>query len=57
MLRSGDLFYIDYEDKVVNILKDIQIEEVIRLELWIFCNVCSIFCDDILVIMVSYDYK
>lgn len=57
MLRSGDLFYIDYEDKVVNILKDIQIEDVIRLELWIFCNVCSIFCGDILVIMVSYDYK
>lgn len=57
MSRSGDLLYTDYEDKAVNILKDTQIEEVIRLELWIPRNVCSTSCDDILVIMVSYDYK
>lgn len=55
--RSGDLLYTDYKDKADNILKDTQIEEVIRLELWIPRNVCSTSCDDILVIMVSYDYK
>lgn len=55
--RSGDLIYTDYEDKAVNIVNNTQIEEVIRLELWIPSNVCSTSCGDILVIMVSYDYK
>lgn len=55
--RSGDLLYIDCKDKAVNIVKNTQIEEVIRLELWIPRNVCSTSCGDILVIMVSYDNK
>lgn len=58
VIMNGDLVYVDYNDSIVNIIKNDQIYEVIRFWGWRFFSVCSVFVgDDILVIMISDDYK
>lgn len=54
---SGDLVYTDYNDRTVNILKNTQIQEVIRFEKWMPYGVCISFSGDIFVIIDICDRK
>lgn len=52
--RNGDLVYADTLDRTVNIVKNTQIQTVIKLLGWKPCRVCSIFSGDLL---VGYRYQ
>lgn len=51
--RSADLVYADYNDLSINIVRNAQISEVIKLQGWRPRNVCSTLYDDFLVFMDS----
>lgn len=60
VIKSGDLVYIDLKNFSVNIVKNIEIFEVVILKEWRFFYVCCFFLGDILVVMDNlngYDLK
>lgn len=54
---NGDLFYTDYDDKSVNIVRNMQIQEVVRLQGLKPRGSCITGCGEILVVMDSDDYS
>lgn len=57
MTRDGNLFYTDYNDRTVNVVKEKQIEVVIKLRGWKPRSLCFTSFGDLLVIMDSDDEK
>lgn len=57
VIMSGDLVYIDLNVRIVNMVKDGQIQEFIVIEGWKFYYICCMFFDDFFVIMIRSDEK
>lgn len=53
--KYGDLVYTDYIGRTVDIVKNTEIQEVIKLHDWRPCSVCSTSADDLLVLLKN-DY-
>lgn len=54
---SGGIVYTDRSDNTVNIVKNTQIQTVIKLQGWQPFNICCTSSGDFLVIMVCDEYK
>lgn len=55
--KNGDLVFLDFTDRTVNKVRNTQTQETIRLTEWMPLDVCRTFFDDLLVIMVSGNYR
>ena len=57
VIKSGDLVYTDHNDRSINILKNTNIDLLVRLRGWLPLYVCGTSSTDLLVIMISDDEK